>query len=252
MSLVLDRVRFSWPDGREAVAGASLELSPGGSLALLGPNGAGKSTLLGLAAGRHAPSDGKAELDGRALRDIDPRARARRIAVLPQFERLPFNYGCLDLVLLGRAPHLPALSLPGPADEERALDALGRLGLEAFADRPLDSLSGGELQLVRIARCLAQEADYLLLDEPGSMLDPANARLVADALRGIAASGTAVLFSSHDAAFAAHAATGALLMRGGSVVASGPSRAVLVPELLEAAFGLPFLPATFPSVYGDR
>jgi iron complex transport system ATP-binding protein len=118
-----------------------------------------------------------------------------------------------------------------------------------YAGRPVDSLSGGELQLARLARCLAQEADYLLLDEPGSMLDPANAKMVADALRDIAASGRGVLFSTHDAAFAAHAADTAILVREGSPLASGPARAVLVPELLEAAFGLPFLPQTFPSVY---
>jgi len=249
MSLVLDRVRFAWPGGREVLRGASFELSPGGSVALLGPNGAGKSTLLGLASGRLRPSSGRAELDGRALHDIDAGARARRVALLPQFERVPFNYSCLEFVLLGRAPHVPILSQPAQADEERALAALAGMGAEGFADRPVDSLSGGELQLVRLARCLAQEADYLLLDEPATMLDPANARRVADAIRGIAASGRGVVFSAHDAAFAAHAAAQALLIRDGSPLASGPARAVLLPELLEAAFGLPFLPQTFPSVF---
>ena len=250
MSLAIDRAHFSWGRGKEVVRDLSLELAPGGAIALLGPNGAGKSTLLGVAAGRLKPSSGRIELDGRPLAGMDPRARARQIALLPQFERLPFNYSCLELVLLGRAPHVPILAQPGPEDEKRALAALERLGLGGFADRPIDSLSGGEVQLARLARCLAQEAEYFLLDEPGSMLDPANARLVADALRSLAGAGKGVLFSTHDAAFAAHAAETALLLREGGCLAQGPARAVLVPELLEAAFGLPFVSASFPTVYG--
>jgi iron complex transport system ATP-binding protein len=249
VSLALDGVRYSWPGGREAVAGIGFELRQGDSIAVLGPNGAGKSTLLGIASGRLRPGAGRAELDGFALCDMDPRSRACRVALLPQLERLPFNYDCLDFVLLGRAPHVPALSMPGPADESRARAALERLGLGGFARRPVDSLSGGELQLARLARCLAQEADFILLDEPASMLDPANSLLVGDALRDLASEGHAILFSAHDAAFAGHAAGSALLIRGGRAVASGSARDVLVPDLLEAAFGVPFAASSMPTVF---
>jgi len=249
VSLVLDGVRYSWPGGREAVAGIGLELGPGGAVALLGPNGAGKSTLLGIASGRLRPGAGRAELDGQALSRMSPRSRAFRVAFMPQFERLSFNYRCVDFVLLGRAPHVPALSQPGPEDMSRARSALLRMGLDGFEDRPVDSLSGGELQLARLARCLAQEADYILLDEPASMLDPANSLRVADALRDLVSAGHALLFSSHDAGFAAHAADEVLLVRDGRGIASGSIRNLLVSDMLEAAFGVPFALSAMPTVF---
>ena len=251
MSLELRALSFRWPEGALALEGATLSLEPGRALALLGPNGAGKSTLLGLASGRLRPGAGEALLEGRPIAAWDRRALARRLAYLPQAERLPFNYPVLDFVLLGRAPHVPPLSQPGPADLERARAALAELGLSALAARPVTELSGGELQLVRLARCLAQEADYLLLDEPSTMLDPANARRLAEALRRLVSGGRALLFTSHDAAFSAYAAGEAALLKAGSLVALGPSRAVLVPDLLETAFGLPFKPTSLPSVFAE-
>ncbi|MBL8967470.1 MAG: ABC transporter ATP-binding protein, partial [Spirochaetaceae bacterium] len=189
MSLELRRAGYRWPGGALALDDATIGLEPGRVLAILGPNGAGKSTLLGLASGRLEPSGGEALLDGKAIRAWERRALARRLAHLPQVERLAFNYPVLDFVLLGRAPHVPSLAQPGPADLERAAAALAELGLSALADRPVAELSGGELQLVRLARCLAQEAAYLLLDEPSTMLDPANARRLADELKRLAESG---------------------------------------------------------------
>ncbi len=254
MSLELVSVSFAWEGAGErarrvALSDASLALEPGRAIALLGPNGAGKSTLLGLASGRLAPISGSALLDGTPLASWDRRALARKLAYLPQVERLPFNYPALDFVLLGRAPHVPALALPAAADYARAKAALEDLGLDALAERPVTELSGGELQLVRLARCLAQGAEYLLLDEPSTMLDPANARRLADALRRLVARGRALLFTTHDAPFAAFAADEAALLKDGSLVALGPAHAVLVPELLEATFGLPFKDASFPTVF---
>lgn len=259
MSLELRGVSFRWPEkAREkdkvfrsssapALADASLTLERGASLALLGPNGAGKSTLLGLASGRLRPASGTVLLEGRALADWDRKVLSRRLAFLPQVERLPFNYSVADFVLLGRAPHIPTLAQPTAADGMKAMEALGELGIGRLATRPVTELSGGELQLVRLARCLAQEAEYLLLDEPSTMLDPANSKLVADALKSLARRGRGILFTTHDAAFAAFTADESGLLKAGSLVAMGPSPAILVPELLETAFGLPFKTMAFPS-----
>lgn len=250
MSLELEGLSFSWPGGAPLLSGVGLRLGPGSILALLGPNGAGKSTLLSLAAGRREPSSGSASLEGRELRAWDRRSLARHLAFLPQTERLPFNYTVRDFVLLGRAPHVPTLSLPGEEDELCCDRAIVELGLESLAGRAITELSGGELQLVRLARCLVQEAEYLLLDEPSTALDPANARRLADELRRLAAGGRAILLTTHDAAFASYVAAEALLLRRGEVVASGPSSAVLVREFLEAAFGLPFGRSPVPSAFG--
>jgi len=279
-SLELRAVRMTRSSGRgraaaarEVVRGVDLRLVPGKVIALLGPNGAGKTSLLGLASGRYAPSSGRATLEGRELSRWEGGAIARRIAFLPQVERLPYNYSCLELVLLGRAPHVPYLSMPSGRDAAVAAAALARLGLAGFEDRPAGELSGGELQLARIARCLAQEARYLLLDEPTSMLDPANARRVADALKGLAGRGAAaaggeegaaeaagadggtaphgVLFATHDVALAAYLADEAVLLREGEVVADGAARDVLVPERLREAFGVAFGPSSIASAFGE-
>jgi len=249
MSLALRGASFRWPDGKLALSEAEIELRGGRVIALLGPNGAGKSTLLGLASGRLAPSSGSAELEGKPLRAWDAAARARNVALLPQFERLPFNYSVRDFVLLGRAPHVGLLALPSALDEAKAAEAIEELGLEALADRGVTELSGGELQLVRIARCLAQEALYLLLDEPTSMLDPAHARSVAEAMRGLAASGRGLLFSTHDPALALFAADEALLLRNGRTVARGPVSTIVSPAALSEAFGVAFAQRPLPSAY---
>jgi iron complex transport system ATP-binding protein len=232
-------IRFSRP-GRTVLRGVSATLGRGAIVAVLGPNGAGKTSLLGVASGRLAPESGSVELEGKSLVAWGRDALARRLALLPQFERLPFNYSCLEFVLMGRAPHLPYLSMPGREDEEAARRALAEMGLAGFESRPAAELSGGEFQLVRMARCLAQEATYLLLDEPTSMLDPANARRIADSLRSLAQGGRGILLATHDVALAFHLADEALLLRSGEVLADGRAAEVLVPERLEEAFGLSF------------
>lgn len=247
MSLSLVSAGFAWPGGRRVLEEVGLELERGRILALLGPNGAGKSTLLGLASGRLRPDRGEALLDGRPLQAWGPAGVARRLALLPQFERIPFSYAVRDFVLLGRAPHVSFLAQPGPEDLAAASAALEELGLADFAERPVTELSGGELQLVRLARALAQEAGYLLLDEPTSMLDPAHALMVAKALRGLARGGRGILFTTHDLGLALNLADEALLLRDGGVVAAGPAARVLAPEPLSLAFGIPFGSAALPN-----
>ncbi len=243
-------VSIRYPEGdRDAVSGLSLSVPEGSVLALLGPNGSGKSTLLLAALGWLRPREGGIRLAGRDLDGWTSRDRARSVAFLSQIERVSFTYECLEFVLLGRAPHLAPLAEPDEEDEDRARAALESLGIGDFARRHVTALSGGELQLVRLARCLVQESPLVLLDEPTAALDPANALRVADALAALAESGRTVVFSTHDAALAAYAAGSTALIREGRLLASGPAGEILVPELLSRAFSVPFGRSGAPSPF---
>jgi iron complex transport system ATP-binding protein len=229
----------------------AFRIDMGRKLAILGANGAGKTTLLSLLGGRLVAGGGHVLLDGQSVRDISPRALARKVAFLPQIERLPFNYSVLEFVLMGRAPHIQPLSLPGPADEEIARSSLAELGLASLSERSAGEISGGEFQLVRIARCMAQEAELLLLDEPTSLLDPANARRVARELASLASRGRTIVFATHDIALARSLADTILVLGSGKLLRIGPPAEVLTPEFLSMAFGVDFGMEQIPTAYAD-
>jgi len=229
----------------------SFLLEGGSRLAILGANGAGKTTLLSLLGGKLEAGAGQVLLDGEAVSGLSPRVLARKVAFLPQIERLPFNYGVLEFVLMGRAPHIQPLSLPGNADEAAALSALAELGLESLAERKAGEISGGEFQLVRIARCLAQEAELLLLDEPTSLLDPANAHRVARELAALSSRGRTIVFATHDIALARSLADTILVLGARKTLRLGPPGEVLTPEFLGTAFGVKFGMEQVPSAYAD-
>jgi len=253
MSISAEGLRYSYPRaGEEALRGTSLEARAGSAHALLGPNGCGKSTLLCALIGALRPSSGRISLGGRELGSLARREIARRVAFLPQFERMSFALSAWEYALLGRSPHIGAFAQPTRADEEAAYRALEDAGAAGLAERRVNELSGGELQLVRIARCLAQGTPSIVMDEPTSMLDPARALAVADAIRGLAASGRTIVFSTHDAAFAAYAAEDATLMREGRVLFSGPAGDALRSGRLSACFGAAFGPSGAPSAFTRR
>jgi len=226
--LTLEAVSYRYADSPQPVLeNFSLNLSAGRIHALLGPNGAGKSTVLGLATGALTPDTGSLTV-------------ASRPAWLPQTERLSFSFTCLEYVLFGRAPHLPYLAMPKVHDESLALAALQQTGMADKKQRRITSLSGGELQLVRLARCIAQDANILLLDEPTDMLDPAHVVQVAGIIKKLAAAGRTILFSTHDIGFALACTEQALLLKDGKLVAEGEAEGILTPQLLEKTFGVRF------------
>ncbi len=224
-------------EGADAVRHFSLVLQPGRVVALLGPNGSGKSTVLGLGARWLEPTNGTIQRSGRA-------------AYLPQSERLAFAFTCVEYVTFGRAPHLPYLSLPSNLDTAKARAAIEAVGMGSRADRQISALSGGELQLVRIARALVQEASTVLLDEPSDMLDPAHVAAIAGKIRCLAGSGIGVLFSTHDMAFALACADDAALLKDGALVRFGPTEDVLSPSSLGSLYDTPFALSQVPTPFG--
>jgi len=219
------------------LAGLDLTLEPGELLLLAGRNGAGKTTLLRIAAGLLPPDSGQALLAGRPIAGFTRRQLGRRVAFVPQETGVPFPFTAGQLVLLGRTPHLGLLAFESKADVAAAEAALARLGLEALVDRSVLELSGGERQLVQLARALAQETELLLLDEPTAHLDLAHRALVLRCLRELAREGRAVLVVSHDLAAASYANRVAFLAAG-RIAAVGTPAQVIRPELLRSTFGV--------------
>lgn len=210
---------------------------PPGVTALLGPNGAGKTTLLRIILGILQPHEGAVSLAGQPLQSYARRQLSRMIGFVPQNEQITFDLSVREYVLLGRAPYVPWLELPSPADLQIVSEVLEMLGLRDFEDRPISSLSGGERQLVIIARALAQHPQILLLDEPTAHLDLANQVRVLRVIRSL--QGLTVLFTTHDPNLALAVADYTVLLRRGGGCLAGPTSALLTAEHLSRVYGVP-------------
>ena len=225
--------------------GVSVEIAAGAFTGILGPNGSGKTTLMKLLAGTLAPASGEVLLDGTPVARVPRRQLARRLALVPQETQLAFDYSVLEVVLMGRYPHLGAFEIEGPADvaiARAALRATGTLGLE---DRPFATLSGGEKQRVIIAGALAQihqgargsAQPVLLLDEPTTALDLGYLLDTAELLRDLRQRGAlTVVMSTHDLNFAASLCDALVLLRDGRVLAAGSTDAVLTAQHVRALY----------------
>jgi iron complex transport system ATP-binding protein len=208
----------------------SVELGRGEILGILGPNGSGKTTLLRLLSGTRRPTSGRVLLDGTPLDRLTPRAIAQRIAVVPQETQLAYDYTVMELVLMGRHPHLGLFELEGPDDILVARDALAATGTTELETRLFNTLSGGEKQRVVIASALAQASDILLLDEPTASLDLGYQLEVASLLTSLNRQrGVTIALATHDLNLAARVCHKMLMLRGGRTIAAGPTPDVLTP-----------------------
>lgn len=237
MTLAADSLAFGYR-GHPVGRGVTLTIAAGEVLALLGPNGGGKTTLLKTMLGLLPPQDGTVSLDGRPLAALTIPERARRVAYVPQSHHGTFAFTALDLVLMGRTAHGGLFARPGPRDRAVASAMLERLGIAHLAERPVTMISGGERQLVLVARALAQEPRFIVLDEPTASLDFGNQGKVMRQIRQLAADGLGVLFTTHDPNQALGHADRVALLRDG-VMAEGPVREVLTPDRLAALYGAP-------------
>jgi iron complex transport system ATP-binding protein len=214
----------------------SVSIDPGELVGILGPNGSGKTTLLKILGGTLRPDSGSVSLEGTPMTSWSRRDIARRIAVVPQDTRAPFDFTALDLVLMGRFPHLGAFALEGPADLAIAREALDAAGAAQFEERVFSTLSGGERQRVVIASALAQSARLLLLDEPTASLDIGHSIDVQALLGRLNADGVTMVLCTHDLALAAALCRRAILIRGGRILAAGAIDDVLNTETVRALY----------------
>ena len=236
-ALKTEDAHFSY-DGEEALAGVTLEVERGRYVSLIGPNGAGKTTLLRLISGVLEPSRGKVEILGRDAAELTRREMARRVAVVPQETAIIFPFTAEEVVLMGRFPHLSPYGFESAGDLAVAREAMRLTETEAFAERAIQDLSGGERRRVIIARALAQEADILLLDEPTAFLDIKHqVEITALVQRLKKERDLTVVAASHDLNLAAAFSDTLVLLRRGKVFACGPPDQVVREEVLSEAYG---------------
>jgi len=224
-------------DGRRILSDVRLEVPTGSWVCVIGPNGAGKTTLVRAVAGL-LPYGGSVRLWGRPSAELGRRERARAVAVVPQLPTIPEGLTVEQYVLLGRTPHLGLLAVDGPRDQEVVAQVLERLDVAWAAGRRLETLSGGELRRVVLARALAQEAPLLLLDEPTTGLDLGQQLRVlelVDRLRR--ADGLTVVSTMHDLTLAGRFAQRFALLSGGRLVAEGVRGEVLAPHVIAEHYG---------------
>ncbi len=218
--------------------GVDLHADRGQLVGLIGPNGAGKSTFLRAISGILRHQEGTVCLDGTDLNAISAKEVAARLALVPQIAPYTHGFTALELVLMGRYPHLGRFQIEGAEDDHIARDSMRLTETEHFAGRTLDTLSGGERQRVFVSRALAQQPRVLLLDEPTSNLDIFHQIKVLDLVRQLVDDGLTAVAAIHDLNMAARYCDRLVLLSEGRVLADGPPEAVLCPEIIESAFGV--------------
>jgi iron complex transport system ATP-binding protein len=216
----------------------NLEARFGEVIGLVGPNGSGKTTLLRIASGSLAPQKGAVYIQGKDLPSLRPRDKARLVAMVHQSPAVPPGFTALEVVLMGRNPHLGFLQWEGQKDIEVCRQVMELTETWEYADRPVVALSGGELQRVFIARALAQETPVLILDEPTSHLDISFQTNVLDMIETIRRkTRITVLVAMHDLTLAAQYCSRIVALHQGAIVASGDPSDVLTVEVVSRVFG---------------
>lgn len=218
--------------GKSVLNKVSFSVSAGESISLLGPNGCGKTTLLRSLLGLHPASGGQVRLDGRPLADWSSREQARFVAYIPQVHVGAFGHRVIEVVMLGRTAHRGLFARYTAEDRHIALEALARVGLEGLIDRPYTQISGGQRQLVLIARALAQQARLFIMDEPVTGLDFGNQLRLLDLIRQLCEEGLTVIQTTHYPDHALYASSRVLLMEAGEVLADGDPEKTMTSEHL--------------------
>ncbi len=237
MSIEVQGLHFQF--GTHAVLnGVDFSAQSGALLAVLGPNGAGKSTLFRCVLGLLKGYTGTVLVDGDLSTQLSARELAHRIAYIPQSRGPAFHYTVLEMVLMGTTHRVSMLSAPSRHETEVAMAALARMGIADFAQKNFAKLSGGEQQLVLIARALAQRSKTLLLDEPTSALDYGNQAHVMEQVRSLADDGYTVMLSTHNPQHALWYADTVLALLDGKTAAFGAPEDVLDEALIRRLYGV--------------
>lgn len=233
-------LHYAYPGREPLFTGLDLDIEAGRVSVLLGPNGSGKSTLLALILGYLFPDQGAIEVFEKPLPEYHRTELGRTAGFVSQAATLPFNYPVFEYVLLGRTSRIPYWGGPSTRDRVAAERAAGEAGIGDLLSRNVQELSAGELQLVSIARALAQEPRILLMDEPTSHLDPAHALDAFRLIKRLSSQGLTVLLTTHDPLHARQVADQAVLLRNGRALFAGPAAEGLSAENLGRLYGVEF------------
>lgn len=230
-------VRFSYGK-REILHGVNFAAQRGQLIAVLGPNGAGKSTLFRCLLGLYGSYRGSIAIEGREVKTMQPREIAAKVAYIPQTHTPTFHYTVLEMVLMGTTHRVRGLKSPGEQETAIACEALAQVGIADMEQRSYGRLSGGEQQLVLIARALAQQTELLIMDEPTSSLDYGNQLRVMQRVKKLAQQGYTILLSSHNPQQALLFADRILALHDGVICADGSPDDVITAELLQTLYGI--------------
>lgn len=220
----------------EIVHGISFSIGRGEFVCIIGANGCGKTTVLKSMLGLIKPFSGSVRVSGVETATMTEKERAKHFAYIPQAHMPPFPFSVADVIIMGRTPYINRLAVVSPDDRRIAYEAMMQLGIEHFAERTYTKLSGGQQQLVLIARALAQQPDVLVMDEPTASLDFGNQQMVLSRMRQLTRAGTSVLMVTHDPDHALFCADRVVVMREGAVMADGTPEQVMTSESLNAVY----------------
>ncbi|MDR2108826.1 MAG: ABC transporter ATP-binding protein [Coriobacteriales bacterium] len=237
MALAVEELSCGY-QGRPVVSKVSFSLSAGEVLAVLGPNGVGKTTLFKTVLGFLKPLAGRVMLEGRDLSELSRRELARLIAYVPQTQSTSFAFPVEEYVLMGRAPHLGMLKQPTATDRQIVRDTMLLLGIQGLADKTCTSISGGELQLVAVARALAQQPRYLIMDEPTANLDYGNQARILEQIIELANKGLGVMLTTHNPEQAFTLESRVVLLRRDAPYLEGDFRAILTEAHLNQTYDI--------------
>ncbi len=240
MSIKIENLSFAY-SVRDVLKDITLSVEQGQLLAVLGPNGVGKTTLFRCILGLQPHYKGEIFIDCVDAHTLSARELAHRIAYIPQTHGMAFGYSVQDMVLMGTTHNVSSMSVPRQKELDSANSALEKLGISHLSYQNLGKLSGGEQQLVLIARALAQNAKTLLMDEPTASLDYGNQSLVLHQVRMLADEGYTVLLSTHNPQHALWYADIAVALLDGSVTALGAPNEVVDAKLIEHLYGVKVL-----------
>jgi iron complex transport system ATP-binding protein len=237
MRLTAKDLAFGYRDHRVG-SGVTLELVAGEVLCLLGPNGSGKTTLFKTLLGLLPPLSGAVWLGGADMQTLTREAIARQVSYVPQAHAAFFPYTVREVVLMGRTAHMGLFAAPSARDYAASIAAIRRMGLEQLTHAMYTRISGGERQLVLIARALAQDARMVVMDEPTANLDFGNQVRVLERIRALADDGIGVLLSTHDPDHAFLCADRVAMLNRGELVACGTPIEEITAQRLRQLYGI--------------
>lgn len=237
MSITVEKLSFSY-GAHEVLHSVSFRAEYGEFLSVLGPNGVGKSTLFRCMLGILPPSHGRTLIDGNDISSLSAAELSKRIAYIPQSHSPVFNFSVLDVVLMGTTAQLGKFSSPGKKQREQAVAALESLNISELRDRGYRNISGGERQLVLIARAMAQQAKILIMDEPSSSLDFGNRIRVMQTVKKLTECGYCIIQSTHDPDLAFRYSDKILAMYEGEVLACGTPEDTVCNAVISKLYGM--------------